>query len=47
MHWKGPSLPRQKKAWQSKSKFKTLMVIFSNIQGIVHMDWVPEGQTIN
>jgi hypothetical protein len=23
------------------------MIIFFNIQGIVHIDWVPEGQTVN
>ena len=23
------------------------MIFFSNIQGIVHVDWVPEGQTVN
>ena len=29
MHWKSPSSPRQKKARQSKSKFKAMMVVFS------------------
>ena len=47
MHWKSPSSPRQKKAQQSKSKFKVMMTVFSEIRGIVHMDWVPGGQTIN
>ncbi|XP_025266745.1 protein GVQW3-like [Camponotus floridanus] len=28
MHWKSPSSPRQKKAKMSKSKFKTMMVVF-------------------
>ena len=46
MHWKSPSLPREKKARQSKSKFKATIVFFLNIQGFVHVDWVPEGQTI-
>ena len=47
MHWKSPSSPKQKKAQQSKSKFKALMIFFFDIRGIVHVDWVPEGQTVN
>ena len=43
MHWKSPSSPRQKKALQSKSKFKALMIVFFDIRGIVHLDWVLEG----
>ena len=39
MHWKSPSSPRQKKARQSKSKFKAMMIIFFDIRGIVHVDW--------
>jgi len=47
MHWKRPSSPRQKKARQRKSKFKAMMIVFFDIWGIVHMDWVSEGQTVN
>jgi len=47
MHWKSPSSPRQKKARHSKSKFKAMMIIFLDIRRIVHVDWVPEGQTVN
>ena len=47
MHWKSPSSPRQKKARQSKSKCKAMMTVFFDIRGIVHLDWVPEGQTVN
>jgi len=43
MCWKSPSSPRQKKAQQSKSKFKAMMVVFSDIQGIFRVDWVPAG----
>jgi len=28
MHWKSPSSPRQKRAWQSKYKFKAMMIVF-------------------
>lgn len=31
----------------SKSKFKAMMIVFFYIKGIVHIDWVPEGQTVN
>jgi hypothetical protein len=24
-----------------------MMIVFFDIQGIVHIDWMPEGQTIN
>jgi len=24
-----------------------MMIVFFDIQGVVHVDWVPEGQTIN
>ncbi|GFT06949.1 protein GVQW3 [Trichonephila clavipes] len=37
----------QKKARRSKSKFKVMMIVFSDIHGIVYLHWVPEGQTIN
>jgi len=38
MHWKSPSSPRQKKARQSKSKYKVIMIVFFDIRGIVHVD---------
>lgn len=47
MHWKSPNSPRQKKARMTKSKFKAMMVVFFDIRGIVHIEWVPEGQTVN
>ena len=47
-HWKSHSSRRQKKARQSKSKFKALVIFFFfNIRGIVDVDWGPEGQTVN
>jgi hypothetical protein len=44
---KEPQFTRQKKARQSKYNFKAIMIVFCNIQGIFHVDWVPEGQTVN
>jgi len=34
MHWKSPSSPRQKKAQQSKSKFKAMIIVFSTSEGL-------------
>ena len=47
MQGKSPISPRQKKARQSKSKFKAIYDRYFDIRGIVHVDWVPEGQTVN
>jgi len=46
MDWKSPQFPRKKKARMSKSKFKA-MIIFFDIQGVIYIDWVTEGQTVN
>ena len=47
MQWKSPSSPRRKKACQSKSIFKPMVIVFFDIWGNVHMDWVPKDQTVN
>ena len=31
----------------SKSKFKAIMIVFFDIWGVIYIDWVPEGQTVN
>ena len=31
----------------SKSKFKAMLIVFFDINGIVMTEWVPEGQTVN
>jgi len=41
MHWKSPNSPRQIQILSNDNGF------FFDIRGIVHMDWVPEGQTVN
>lgn len=38
---------KQKKAQMSKSKFKTVMIVFFDIWGIVHIDCLLEDQTVN
>ena len=47
MHWKSSQSPRKKKARMSKSKFKAMMIVFFDIRGVIYIDWVPEGQTVN
>jgi len=45
--WKTPSSPRPKKAGQVRSNIKSMLIIFLDIQGIVHKKFVPPGQTLN
>ncbi|GFX87156.1 putative mariner transposase [Trichonephila clavipes] len=47
MHWKTPESPRIKKAGMSKSKFKAMLIFFSDINGIVMTEWVPESQIVD
>jgi len=46
-HWKTASFPRPKKFCQSKSRVKTMLLTFFDIRGIVHYEFVPNGQTVN
>ena len=39
--------PRPKKAAQSKSTHKLLMIPFFDSTGMIYMHWVPTGQTVN
>ena len=45
--WKHAGSPRTKKARQSKSTHKLLMVPFFDSTGMIYMQWVPTGQTVN
>jgi histone-lysine N-methyltransferase SETMAR len=45
--WKSPSSPRPKKAWQVKSNVKSMLICFFDIDGIIHKEFVPPGQTVN
>ena len=45
--WKLAGSPRPKKARQSKSTHKLLMIPFFNCTGMIYMHWVPTGQTVN
>ena len=44
--WKLAGSPRPKKARQSKSTHKLLMIPFFDSTGIIYMHWVPTGQTV-
>jgi len=45
--WKTPSSLRPKKARQVRSNIKSMLIIFLDIRGIVHMEFVPPRQTVN
>ena len=45
--WKHAGSPRPKKAKQSKSTHKLLMIPFFDSTGMIYMYWVPTGQTVN
>ena len=44
--WKSPASPRGKKVRLQKSKVKTMLVCFYDSKGIIHHEFVPEGQTV-
>ena len=45
--WKHAGSPRPKKARQSKSTHKLLMISFFDSTDMIYMHWVPTGQTVN
>ena len=45
--WKHAGSPRHKKARQSNSTHKLLMIPFFDCTGMIYMHWVPTGQTVN
>ena len=45
--WKHADSPRPKKARQSKSTHKLLMIPFFDSTGMIYMHWVLTGQTVN
>src|SRR5215472_2398419 len=44
---KGPTSPMPKKARLVESNFKSIIITFFDIKGIVHKEFVPTGQTVN
>jgi metal-dependent amidase/aminoacylase/carboxypeptidase family protein len=47
LQWKSPRSPKPKKARQSRSVTKSMLIVFFNIRGIVHHEFAPQGQTVN
>jgi histone-lysine N-methyltransferase SETMAR len=45
--WKSPNSPQPKKVHQVCSNVKSVLIVFSDIQGIVHKEFAPSGQNIN
>jgi hypothetical protein len=45
--WRSPSSPRPKKARQVLSNVKMMLMVFFDIQGLVHCEFVPAGQTVS
>ena len=43
----GETSPRPKKLRFQKSRVKTMLLIFFDWQGVIHTEFVPEGETIN
>ena len=44
--WKHAVSPRPKKATQSKSTHKLLMIPFFDSTGMIYLQWLPTGQTV-
>jgi len=45
--WKSADSQRPKKARQVRSKVKVMLIVFFVMEGIVHYEYVPQGQTVN
>jgi hypothetical protein len=45
--WQSPSSSHPKKARQVRSNVKMMLIVFFNIQGLVHYEFVPIGKTVN
>ena len=45
--WVGQNSPKPKKLRFQKSRVKTMLIVFSDTEGIIHREFVPEGQKLN
>jgi hypothetical protein len=45
--WKSPNSLRQKKARQATSKVKSILIIFFDISGIIHKEFILPSQTVH
>jgi histone-lysine N-methyltransferase SETMAR len=47
MQWKTQNSPQPQKARMSRSQFKTMLLCFFDHKGIIHYDFIAQGQTAN
>jgi hypothetical protein len=45
--WVSPKKPKPSKVRMEKSRVKTMFIIIFNTEGVIHCEFVPEGQTVN
>jgi len=45
--WHTAESPRPKKARMCKSRIKAMFIVFFDKKGVIHKEFVPEGQTVN
>lgn len=45
--WHTASSPRPKKARMSKSRVKAMLIVFFDVKGVVHQEFLPPGKTVN
>jgi len=45
--WHTTSSPRPKKSRVVKSQLKVMLIVFFDNEGLVHWEFVPNGQTVN
>lgn len=45
--WHTQESPRPKKARMSKSRVEAMLIVFFDKKGVVHSEFVPQGQTVN
>ena len=45
--WTGKASPRPKKTRQVKSKVKVMLTVFFYANGVVHHEFLPQGETVN
>ena len=45
--WKHGTSPRSEKARMSRSQEKAVVIPFFDSQGLIYIEWVPRGQTVN
>jgi len=45
--WKSPSSPHAKKARQSRSNIKVMVIVFFELDGTVRAEFVPRNTTVN